>query len=108
MGYITVYKNKNFIEREHLPVDIDFKNSDSYIWNMCVDSKHEGKGAGTSLIDYVINNTSGNVYSIVNETNLPSIKIHQKNKMQEINRFQKSHIGKLETFILFKSNKKSC
>jgi len=105
LGYISTYYKKDFIKKEHLPIKLKFKFGDTYIWNMCVKSSAENKGVGSSLIKYVVENSKGNVYSIVNVTNIPSQKIHEKNKFEKIDEFEKIHIGKNQKFILYKHSK---
>ena len=103
IGYLVAYFGEDFVKKEDYPININFKNDVIYIWNGVTKKGFEGKGVQTKLLEYLFKEyPSYDIYSVVDQNNIASNKLHDKMKFVKILSFEKEYDGKLEHFYLFK------
>lgn len=89
LGYVTVYEKSDFIQKEEFDVKIENINEDSvYIWEIGTRKGYEGKGIATKLLRFIIEKYKGhNIYTCLDEKNIPSIRIHEKVGFKKVKEF---------------------
>lgn len=89
LGYITVYENSDFIQKEEFEVKIDGIKKDSvYIWEIGTRKGYEGKGIATRMLQYVLKQYPGrDIYSCIDVENIASLKVHKKEGFVNIENF---------------------
>lgn len=103
VGYITIYLNTDFIQKEEYPINYSVKEKSIYIWNGITKKGHEGKGIQTKLLSYLKNKFRGfDIYSVVDINNIASTKMHNKNGFKPLLNFSKEYDGIIEHFTLCK------
>ena len=79
VGYITVYTKSDFIEKEEFDVNLKIREGSVYIWEIGTLNGFEGRGIASSLVNHVLEQyTDVDIYSVVDDVNIGSIKIHEK------------------------------
>ncbi len=79
VGYITVYTKSDFITKEEFDVNIDVKEGSVYIWEIGTLKGFEGRGIASSLVKHVLEQYPDvDIYSVVDDINIGSVKIHEK------------------------------
>ena len=101
IGYAMVYFGDDFIEKEDYPLDLKIRKNSAYIWNCVTKKGYENKGIQTNIFNYIKNKFSHfDIYSVVDITNLPTMKLHDKVGFKEIISFSKQYDGILEHYKL--------
>lgn len=108
LGYVTIYEKCDFIQKEEFDVQIDNINEDSvYIWEIGTRKGYEGRGIATKLLKYVIAKYKGqDIYTCLDEKNVPSIKIHEKVGFRKVKEFVGNFFEGDEHYIISKLDNK--
>ena len=79
VGYITVYTKSNLNEKEEFDVNLKIREGSVYIWEIGTLNGFEGRGIASSLVKHVLEQYPDvDIYSVVDDVNIGSIKIHEK------------------------------
>lgn len=64
-----------------------------------------GRGIAKKLLAYVLDKFSNyTIYNCINENNIPSIRLHEKNGFKELYRFEEKRDNKIKQQIMFVKN----
>lgn len=90
LGYCVLYFEKNFCELEKYPNKItNMPDKIAYVWEIVTDKDYTEKGIATSILDYIKNKFKGySIYSCINLSNIPSLKLHMKMGFNTIYKFK--------------------
>lgn len=104
VGYITVYTKSDFVEQEEFDVKLEVKDGSVYIWEIGTMKGYEGKGIATSLVKHVMEiYPDVDIYSVVDEDNIGSVKIHEKLGFKIVETFIGHFFGpKDEKYLIYK------
>lgn len=70
---------------------------------MVVRKEFSGRGIGTKILKYIINNNpNSDIYSCVDINNIASMKCHEKAGFKQFDTFYKRYDGKIDTYIFLK------
>lgn len=101
IGYLVAYLGKDFIEKEDYPIKLNFDRDVIYIWNGITKKGFEGRGVQTKLLNYLFKEYPDyDIYSVVDQNNEASIRLHSKMKFEKILNFDKEYDGELEHYCL--------
>lgn len=108
LGYVTVYEACDFIQMEEFDVVIDDIDKDSvYIWEIGTRKGYEGRGIATKLLKYVVEKYKGrDIYTCLDEKNVPSIRIHEKVGFKKVKEFIGNFFEGDEHYMIFKLDNK--
>ena len=109
VGYAVVYIGNDFIQKENYPLDLTIKKNSAYIWNCVTKKGFENKGIQTEIFNYIKNKFSHlDIYSVIDITNIPTTRLHNKIGFKEVVNFSKKHKGVLAHYklLLLENSKK--
>lgn len=92
-GYAVLYFGRDFCDLEGYPNKIiDIPNKVAYIWEIVTDINHLRKGIATSILRYIkMKFKEYTIYSCINLSNIPSLKLHLKMDFKTIYEFKKDN-----------------
>ena len=106
VGYAVLYQGNDFLEREGFPFKANIKGENIYVWHCITRNGFENKGVQTEIYNYFTNKFKDcDIYSVVDEVNIPSIKLHNKFNFKVVGTFEKFYSNKLCKFNLLKRDK---
>ncbi len=93
LGYCVLYFEKDFCELEKYPNKIkNMPDKIAYVWEIVTDKNHIGKGIATSILNYIKDKFKGySIYSCINLSNIPSLKLHSKIGFNTIYKFNQDN-----------------
>ena len=106
LGYIVVYENNDFIKQEKFSCDYEINEKCVYIWHIIVHSKATSKGVGKFLIENLKTIYNCPIYVVIEEDNIPSLKLHLSCDFKCVHKFQDDFHGKITNFSLLCWTKK--
>jgi len=91
-GYAVLYFGKHFCKLEGYPNRIsNMPSKVAYIWEIVTDINYLRKGVATSILKYIITKYKGySIYSCINLSNIPSLKLHLKIGFKTLYEFNKN------------------
>ena len=104
LGYIAIYENTDFVQKEEFDVTLsNIKNNSVYIWEIGTKKGHERKGIASMLVEHVLNvYKKSDIYSCVEQENIASVKIHEKFGFKPVAKFEDNFFGRSEEeYIIF-------
>lgn len=89
-GYAVLYFGKDFCDLEGYPNKvINMPEKIAYIWEIVTDINHLKEGVATSILKYIKTKYKGHIiYSCINLSNIPSLKLHSKMDFKTIYEFK--------------------
>jgi hypothetical protein len=103
LGYAVVYPGNDFLQKEGFKVDVELEENLLYIWQCVTKKIHEGKGVQSRIFEYITSNYDQlPIYSVVDNNNIASIKLHNKFKFKDVCQFKKNFHGRDCLFSLLK------
>ncbi len=102
MAYVIVYEGKDFCEKDKFPNKIaNMPEKVAYVWEIVTDKKYAGKGIGSKLLDYIIMKYQDyTLYSCIDITNVPSLKLHEKKGFSVLYQFEKAEKNKTNSHVM--------
>ncbi len=106
MAYAIVYLGNDFFEKEKIPNKIkNLPNDVAYIWEIVTDKKYAGRGIANKLINYILEKYDNiPIYSCIDTTNIPSLRLHEKNGFKILYNFDKNSGNKLTHHVIMGTN----
>lgn len=92
-GYCVLYFGKDFCELERYPNKIvNIPDNTVYIWEIVTDKNHLENGVATNILNYIKGKFSGySIYSCINLSNIPSLRLHTKVGFNSIYKFKQDN-----------------
>lgn len=102
LAYAIVYEGSDFCEKDEYPNQIqNMPKKVAYIWEIVTDKNHVGKGIGGKLLDYIITKYQDyTLYSCIDITNVPSLKLHEKKGFSVLYQFEKAEKNKTNSHVM--------
>ena len=99
-------KERHFFEKEKIPNKIkNLPNDVAYIWEIVTDKKYAGRGIANKLINYILEKYDNiPIYSCIDTTNIPSLRLHEKNGFKILYNFDKNSGNKLTHHVIMGAN----
>lgn len=101
LGYLVLYPHSDFAEYDDYDINVDIPKNSIYIWHIVTKKGYERHGVARSLIDYLKRKYSKyNIYSIVDQNNDNSNKLHKALGFEKVETFKKAYKETLDTYTL--------
>lgn len=79
IGYLVLYPKSDFAIKDGYDITVTIPKNSIYIWHLITKKGYEGRGVAKTLINFLKNEyKSYNIYSIIDEHNVRSRKLHEK------------------------------
>lgn len=101
VGYVVLYPKNDFVVRDDYDVDVEIPENSIYIWHIITRKGYEGLGVAKTLINYIRKEYKNDyLYSIFDEHNHVSKKMHERTGFVPVCKFKKAYRETLETYYL--------
>ena len=106
MAYAIVYLGRDFCEKDGYPNRIEnMPEKVAYIWEIVTDKRYIGKGIANKLIEHIIDEYKGfSIYSCIDLSNIPSLKLHKKNGFKILYEFEEKDNNSSLHAMMVKTN----
>lgn len=89
-GYAVLYFGKDFCKLEGYPNKILYiPDKVAYIWEIVTEINHLRTGVATNILEYIKTKYKNyTIYSCINLSNIPSLKLHEKMNFKQLYKFK--------------------
>lgn len=103
IGYLVLYPKNDFAIKDGYDIKVTIPENSIYIWHIITKKGCEGRGVAKTLINYLKNEYKDyNIYSIIDEHNIKSKKLHDTLGFLPVDKFKKAYKDTLDTYTLVK------
>lgn len=103
LGYLVLYPKSDFAIYDDYKISVTIPINSIYIWHIITKKNQEGKGVAKALINHIRKQYKNcHVYSMLDERNIKSIKLHESLGFKPVDKFKKAYKDTLDTYILVK------
>lgn len=107
IGYLVLYPKSDFAIKDDYDIKVKIPKNSIYIWHIITRKGYEGRGVAKKLINFLKNEYKNyNIYSIIDEHNIKSKKLHESLGFLPVDKFKKAYKDTLDTYTLVKYNAK--
>ncbi len=103
IGYLVLYPKSDFAIKDGYDIEVTIPENSIYIWHLITKKGYEGRGVAKTLINFLKNEYRDyNIYSIIDEHNTRSKKLHEALGFLPVDKFKKTYRDVLDTYTLVK------
>lgn len=108
IGYLVLYPQSDFSIKDDYDIKVTIPENSIYIWHIITRKGFEGRGVAKTLINFLKNEYGNyNIYSIIDEHNIKSKKLHETLGFLPVDKFKKAYKDTLDTYTLVKVEAKN-
>lgn len=103
IGYLVLYPKSDFAIKDGYNIKVNIPENSIYIWHIITRKGYERKGVAKTLINFLKDEYKNyNIYSIIDEHNIKSKKLHEALGFLPVDEFKKTYKDTLDSYILVK------
>lgn len=103
IGYLVLYPQSDFAIKDDYDIKVTIPENSIYIWHIITKKGFEGRGVAKTLINFLKNEYKNyNIYSIIDEHNIKSKRLHEALGFLPVDKFKKAYKDTLDTYTLVK------
>lgn len=103
IGYLVLYPKSDFAVKDNYDIKVTIPENSIYIWHIITKKGYERKGVAKTLVNFLKNEYKNyNIYSIIDEQNIKSKKLHESLGFLAVDQFKKAYKDTLDTYTLVK------
>lgn len=103
IGYLVLYPRNDFAIKDGYDIKVTIPENSIYIWHIITKKGYEGRGIAKTLINFLKKEYKNqNIYSIIDEHNIRSKKLHESLGFLPVDKFKKAYKDTMDSYTLVK------